>query len=115
MRRQQSPNETHLKELWAKVFGRLLGLTLAHEIAHSLIGPNLDIDNNNHSSTPLDLLVPGDQIRWERATAVILLNEPRFPAEGTYEFEALEGTLYRPRGKTRERMKSWFPVRPRPH
>jgi hypothetical protein len=62
------------------VMGRLIGATLAHEIAHSLLGAHVsgfESGDAFHTSASRDILLPGESWAFEHMTGVR-------PAEGSF-------------------------------
>jgi len=110
-------NEVRVKTLLLTALGRLIGETTAHEIAHAMLGqlPTGDWHGPERGSASFhdfDLLNSGADRPWVQRTAIEVLDEARFPDEGSYWLDPAVPSLSTFTRLTRPLVERRFPIRP---
>ena len=84
-----------VQDLWTEVVGRVLGMTMAHEIHHLLLADSPGLTGGHTTAPEIDLLSPGSSLTFLQWTGVEV-PQPRpatFPAQGTYTDRGYNGLV----------------------
>lgn len=102
-----------VQDLWTEVIGRVIGLTMAHEIHHLLLFDSPGLTSGHTTAPEIDLLSPGSALTFHQWTGVEVPH-PRpatFPAQGTYTDRGYNGLIVL--GEANQaRVDALFPVPP---
>lgn len=105
-------NDTRVKMLAITIFGRLLGMALAHEVLHSTLDyTKFELEGHNYPPIGFDIMNQGFDQSWTALTGIELIDRVAFPAPGSYRDGGIDAMVTL-RARTQHNANRFFPVPP---